>query len=474
MQRILASALGALLTMAQAAGFAQSAGAQTAEIPFHVESYSLESGTHDGSGVEVMRPFNAEIRIAGAEWLQVAFEAFDLGRGSWVSIRSLEDGDIQTLDTQSMKEWGLRTAYLNGNAVEITLHVAPDDKGVFVNVGRVVVGELARVPVLFEEPAGFSKDICGGADDRVGSTDNRVARLMNVGCTAWRVTNGAFLTAGHCVDLDPDQGGSGLPDGVLDTLWVVQFNVPPSDSNGTIQNPPAIHQYPVNNQSVVWRFDGTGQGLGKDWAVFTVGRNSETGLFPHEVYELPFRLTRETPSAGNISRVTGFGVDSLPAGIPGPFNAQNQTNQTHTGGYAGENTSGPDIWVRYAVDTEGGNSGSPVIWEANGLAYAIHTNGGCFGGGNNNGTSMEVDALETAIANVGGTNVRYVDGGHPLPVTADGTVFRPWSNLLSGINSVPIGGTVSIVSNAYSVGPGYTMSKAMTLSAPLGGVSIGP
>ena len=103
MQRIVASALGALLTMAQAAGFARSAGAQTAEIPFHVESYSLESGTHDGSGLEVMRPFDAEIRIAGAEWLQVAFEAFDLGRGSWVSIRSLEDGDIQTLDAQSMK-----------------------------------------------------------------------------------------------------------------------------------------------------------------------------------------------------------------------------------------------------------------------------------------------------------------------------------------------------------------------------------
>jgi hypothetical protein len=474
MQRLVSFALGALLAAAQAVGIAQSAAAQTAEIPFHVESYSLESGAHDGRGLEVTRPFDAEIRIDGAEWLQVAFTAFELGRGSWVSIRSIEDGDIQTLDAESMKEWGLRSAYLNGNAVEITLHVAPGDKGVFVNVGRVVVGERARVPVIADEPAGFSKDICGGADNRVGAADNRVARLMPVGCTAWRVTNGAFLTAGHCVDLDPDGSGSGLPDGIPDSLTVVQFNVPPSDSNGTIQNPPASQQYPVNNSGIAWRFDGAGQGLGKDWGVFTVGKNSESGLFPFQMYEFPFRLTRETPSAGNTSRVTGFGVDSLPAGNPGPYNAQSQTNQTHTGGYVGETTSGADIWVQYAVDTEGGNSGSPVIWETNGLAYAIHTNGGCFGGGNNNGTSMEVNALETAIANAGGTNARYVDAGHPLPVSADGTVFRPYSALLTGINNVPVGGTVSIVSGAYSVGTGYIMNKVMTLTAPVGGVSIGP
>ena len=473
MQRIVASALCAFFTMALAAGFAPSAGAQTAEIPFHVEPHSLDSGTHDGDGLDVTRPFQSEIRIDGAEWMQVVFASSELGRSSWVSIRSLEDGDVQTLDAQSMREWGQRTAYFNGDAVEITLHVAPEDKGVFADVGRIVVGERARVPVYFDQPAAFSKDICGGVDNRTGIIDNRVSRLMPVGCTAWRVTNGAFLTAGHCVDLDPDGSGSGLPNGVLDTLTVVQFNVPPSDSNGTIRNPPAADQYPVNNQNVVWRFDGVGQGLGKDWAVFTTWKNSTTGKFPYEAYAFPFRLTRETPAAGNVSRVSGFGVDSLPAGTPGPYNAQSQTNQTHTGGYVGETTSGADISVQYTVDTEGGNSGSPVIWETNGLAYAIHTNGGCFGGGSNNGTSMEVNALETAISNVGGTTVRYVDVGHPLPVSADGTIFRPFAAVLTGINSVPVGGTVSIVSGTYSVGAGYTMNKAMTLTAPVGGVTIG-
>lgn len=316
--------------IAGALGAREPARAQTAEVPFHIETYALASGAHDGAGGEVARPFRREIRIAGAQWLQIIFASHELGRGSWVSIRSLRDGDVQTLDARSMPEWRSHSGYFNGDTVEIALHVAPGDSGVFVAIDRVVVGEPARVPVVLPESGGAAKDICGGADNRVAWNDNRIGCVMPIACTAWRVTNGAFLTAGHCVDIDPDGGGPMLPDGVLDTLTVVQFNVPPSDSNGTIVNPPIADQFPVNNSTVQWRFDGAGQGLGKDYAVFKVGANTN-GLLAHEVYGFPFRVTRETPAAGTTMRVTGFGVDSLPSGTPGPYNAQSQTNQTMTG-----------------------------------------------------------------------------------------------------------------------------------------------
>lgn len=457
--------------IAGALGAREPARAQTAEVPFHIETYALASGVHDGAGGEVARPFRREIRIAGAQWLQIIFAPCELGRGSWVSIRSLRDGDVQTLDARSMPEWRSHSGYFNGDAVEIVLHVAPGDSGVFVAIDRVVVGEPARVPVLLPESGGAAKDICGGADNRVAWNDNRIGRVMPIACTAWRVTNGAFLTAGHCVDLDPDGSGSMLPDGVLDTLTVVQFNVPPSDSNGTIVNPPIADQFPVNNSTVQWRFDGAGQGLGKDYAVFKVGANTN-GLLAHEVYGFPFRVTRETPAANTTMRVTGFGVDSLPSGTPGPYNAQSQTNQTMTGNYVGETTSGADIWVQHAVDTEGGNSGSPIIWESNSLAIGIHTNGGCFGGGSNAGTSFEVDALETAIRNITGTSARFVDAGHPLPVVEDGTVFRPYNTLVEGTDNVPVGGIVSVVTGTYPVGAGRLFNKLMMIEAPTGAVLI--
>ncbi|MFN0149302.1 MAG: trypsin-like peptidase domain-containing protein [bacterium] len=452
--------------------FGTPARAQTAEVPFRIEAYALSSGAHDGAATDVLRAFQHTLRIDDARWMQVIFASHELGRGSWVSIRSLRDGDVQTLDARSMKTWRSHSGYFNGNALEIALHVAPEDRGAFIEIDRVVVGERARAPIVIDESAGVSKDICGGADNRVASNDNRIGRVMPIACTAWRVTSGAFLTAGHCVDLDPDGGGSMLPDGILDTLTVVQFNVPLSDTSGTITNPPIADQFPVNNSTVAWRFDGSGQGFGKDWAVFTTGANSQSGLLAHEQYGFPFRMTRETPAAGATMRVTGFGVDSLPAGNPPPFNQQSQTNQTMTGNYVGEMTSGADIWVQHAVDTEGGNSGSPILWEANGLAIGVHTNGGCFGGGSNGGTSFEVDALETALRNLTGTSVRFVDVGHPLPVVEDGTIFRPYNTLVEGTDTVPTGGIVSVVTGTYPVGAGRVFNRAMMVVAPTGTVLI--
>jgi len=66
--------------------------------------------------------------------------------------------------------------------------------------------------------------------------------------------------------------------------------------------------------------------------------------------------------------------------------------------------------MRYAADTQGGNSGSPVVDEATGEAVGIHTHGGCSAsGGNNNGTSFFNSNLWTALDIGGG-------GGGPGPV----------------------------------------------------------
>jgi V8-like Glu-specific endopeptidase len=443
------------------------------EIPYHSEVYTIESGRYDGSGLEASSPFESVIGVENAEWLQLVFADHDLGNGSWITLRSLEDGGLQKLDARSMKEWSLHSAYFNGDAVELVLHVAPDDRGIFVNIGAVIVGDPARRAAMSEEEAAAAKAICGATDDRVPSGDNRVCRARPSGCTAWRVTNGAFLTAGHCVDLDPDNAGPLLPDGALDTLTVVEFNVPLSDSNGGIVNAAPQDQYPVNNMNIQWRFDGTGQGLGKDWAVFGVYANSTTGLLPHQAYGFPFRMTKETPAANALLQVTGFGVDSLPSGTPGPFNQFNMTNQTTTGTYTAEQSSGQDIWITHRVDTEGGNSGSPMIWDANGLTIGIHTNGGCTaGGGNNAATSFEVDALENALMAFPGANTRYVDSGHPMPVVEDGFVYRPFNTIPEGVNLVPVGGNVSVVAGWYVVSTNYFTNKAMTITAPVGEVLI--
>ncbi|MFO0839949.1 MAG: hypothetical protein U1D55_15670 [Phycisphaerae bacterium] len=177
-------------------------------------------------------------------------------------------------------------------------------------------------------------------------------------------------------------------------------------------------------------------------------------------------------------RITGFGIDNTPAGTTGGENAQTLTNQTATGLYLGE-SPGPLFWHKYIVDTTSGNSGSPIIWDAQGVAIGIHTNSGCaLFGGSNTGTSFETDALENAMNAFAGPAAVHVDAGMPALATEDGTAFRPFDRVPDGVAAVSDGGTLVIVLGNYTslAGNVATMGadgKAFRVIAPVGTVVIG-
>jgi hypothetical protein len=374
-----------------------------------------------------------------------------LGEGSYVRLRSVRDGGEQRLDAEGMARWSNASALFNGEEVEVELVAGEKDPGATLSIKAVLVGEPPRLS---------PQTICG-TDDRLGTLDNRIGRIRPGGCTAWRIGNGAMLTAGHCVDFDPDDGGPMLPNGTVDLSGVVEFNVPDSDAFGNLVASAPEHQFPVNVNGIQWRFDGTGQGLGKDWGVFRVNANGN-GFLPHQTYGAPLRITATTPSNGTTTRITGFGTD---AGV------DNQTEQTHSGPYSGLSSSGSDIWVSYAVDTEGGNSGSPVMWDAISTAFGIHTNGGCTSsGGNNIGTSFQVTALQNAINAFPGPSTVHVDVGHPTP--GFGSLTSPRASLSTAMSSVPTGGIVSVFPGSYVVANTAVFTRAQTVQAPAGIVTI--
>jgi hypothetical protein len=445
------------------------AGAMPPITPRHLEEYELHTGLHDGAAAGDVVAFRDTVRAADdAPWMRLHFADYNLGAESYVILTSLDNGDWQRLDARSMIHWNRATGIFRGGAVELELHVAPADTGVFIDVGALTVGER-------REPDGGVASICDSGDERVVSGDNRVGRLYFGGCTAWLTSNGAVLTAGHCVDFDPDAtpGNCGplLPDGVLDLNGVVEFNVPLSQANGNINPALLVDQYPIDLTSVSWRFDGCGQGLGKDYAVFGVNPNSTTGLTAHQAQGF-LRMTREAPAVDATIRVTGCGADS-------DTNTRNLALQTDTGTYEGESSSGADFSHNHRADTEGASSGSPIIWEANGLTIGIHTNAGCTSsGGSNSGTSFEHTALETALEGFPGFGAVYVDRGHALPVDDNGTIFRPYNTIPEAIADVPNGGIISIVEGIYPASEGNTFligddGRAMWLRAPVGSVLIG-
>lgn len=440
---------------------------------------NLNSGVHSNDTSQESVPYIASAVAPDANWTRVIFSEYNLGATSYVILRSLGDMDEQRLDSRSLAAWSNKSAMFNGDGVIVELHVAPGERGIFVNIDRVTGAYWEPVDL----PAPHSQ--CGPTDDRVPNTDNRVGRLFVGGCTAYRVAYGSrggtteeetMLTAGHCTDFDPDDCGATLPNGVVDLGGVVEFNVPPSTAAGVPVLAPANDQYPVIITGIRFNFDGACQGLGKDYSIFSVGRNANTGNLPFQSYGFPFRMTRESPAVNATIRVTGFGRD---------FNdlVRDEVCQTDTGPYIGEfagNVAG-DLSHEYQVDTEGANSGSPIIWTAQNLVIGIHTNAGCdnpLTADGNSGTSFEHTPLETDLRAYVQSAARFVDAGHPLRVAEEGTVYRPNSTVSLGVTGITSGGILSIVTGSYNTAADRALvagtgNKAMTLVAPCGSVTIG-
>ncbi len=438
-----------------------------APVPMALEAYHLDLGTHDNTGDRFIVVPPVVVTRPGVHWMRVHFSEVELGAASYVVLSSVLDGQEQILDAPTLAAWSYGSAAFHGDSVQVELHVAPGDKGVHLSVLNLTI------PIL--EPGGEvpeARSICGANDDRVASSDSRVGRLPATGCTGWLVSNGAVLTAGHC----------GVAVGDL-----LEFNVPASSANGVTDASNANDQYPITAIAAI-----ANGGIGNDYQVLRLGPNTANGDRAH-VSRGFFRMVQTTPTLGNAIRVTGYGLDNVPAGTGGAgaaccdpdgtgslpcgfdCNSSSQTEQTTTGAFVsftGGNTH------NHSVDTMPANSGSPMIWEAFGVTIGIHTNGGCTSsGGSNSGTAFAATPLRNALQAFPGSNAVFLDSGvSGLP--QNGGIYEPYINLSQASAGVVSGGIISMVAGTYPAAAGNAITlgsgfKAMTLEAPVGAVTIG-
>ncbi len=440
--------------------------AEPSILPFKSKSVGIDSRSRQVVEDAGNPAFKETIKVPGANWIRLEFGEYNLGEKSYVMITSLEDGGRQRLDARSMPQWRNRSAFFNGEAVTVELFVQPGESGIFFTIKTVYYGEPGAGSVD-ESPAAAEdepqpEDICG-SDDRVRTIDPAVGRFvffdvfnnMIAKCTAFIVSNGAHLTAGHCFQ----RADYGDPD-------LLEFNVPLSDANGDPNFADPDDQYPVDLSSYTRHENGRGD----DWAIFACNPNSNTGLLPVQRQHDFFRMSKD--SSPSTIRITGYGKDD---------GSDNRVLQTDTGPYLGEHGSGSRVEVEYQVDTRSGNSGGPVIIDGTETTIGIHTHGGCDPGNGegNHGTSFENDTLEAAIQGFRGNNVVYVDVGHPISSSMEaGTVLRPYDTIPEAAAAVPDGGVISIVSGNYTKAAGNTFvlgsdGKGMLLEAPVGSVTIG-
>ncbi len=406
--------LAAICALGVSVGFSAKVVAQPAPMASETVVVSHDSGmvSATGSGRGPVVVYSETISAPGAPWIRLYFKAVQLsgssgaGNASFIRITSLHDGSVQVLDSQALTQWRNTTAYFNGDAALVELSAHPGTGPNRVAIEKIMAG----VRVERESRA----SICGRIDDRVPSTDPRVGRIAGgFYCTAFLFDDHpqCFLTAGHCCALFD----------FVSAPPVVQFNVEPSDCDGT-PNPPlqAYDQYPIDECSVQYE----NFGVGDEWCYFGVFPTE--GLTPLARQGASYQLAQEVPAPepSTVLRITGYGADYHPGGCcdapacitcgfrqcGGAYlNEDSATEQTHTGPY--QELDG--TLVRYTIDTEMGNSGSPVEDEAEGLVYAIHTAGGCAPfGGTNVGAAVDHPGLQGALAS-------------PLGVCADPDLVAP-------------------------------------------------
>lgn len=346
--------------LAALAAASLSATGQTVGMAHDAHAYAFQSSEAVAREAGVVA--SHDVVIEKADWLRLQFDATKLPNGAVLRITSLQDGAQQHLTAKTLAQWQNTSAYFNGPAVRVELLANKAGK----------VGKFGIVKVLAGKPQPVTESQCGPTDDRVASNVVDRARLLDVGCTANLMAKGCFITAGHCMT------SPSLVD-------VVEFNVPKSNSNGSLNHPAPKDQYvPTSNRKF---FQGN---IGNDWGVFTVSPNSETGKMPLEVQGHGLKLAKAVPVVGAKVDINGYGVDT---------GVDNQTQQYSTGPITSVDTN--STVLKYAADTEGGNSGSAVL--SGGRVVAIHTNAGCTqSGGANQGTLYTNTAFRKAYRAVCG------------------------------------------------------------------------
>lgn len=395
--------------------------AQSSAPPSFELAHPLDTGWLPSNPGSVAVVATHTVQVSGAPWMRLRFGSLILPPGVRIRMTSFADGATQELDADAAREWRFTGAYFNGDAVQLDVVSEPGAGQARVVLRSVWIGPLSSPQ--------FS--VCGPIDDRVLSSDPRVARLMPVGCTGWLFDDAAHClsTAGHCA-------GS--------LLQVAEFNVPLSDASGAVQHPSPDHQYAVDPASV----QRQNAGLGQDWGYFGCFPNANTGLSPYQRQQAAFVLAAPPAVSNQSLRVTGYGVDFDTA-------TSSYAQQTHAGAYVALQGA----TLQHDADTTGGNSGSPIVLDdGTSRVIGVHTHGGCSSSsttpGANHGTSTSLSTWALARANPTGAC-------SPSPTVTN--YCTPKINSLGCVPSISAVGTPSATNSAG----GFTLHASSLINRRL-------
>lgn len=346
-------------------------------IEFQKIPFEINSGVHNGNNMSTENVYSEIIDLGDVAWMRLKFSSASLGQNSYIKITSLRDSYYQKFDAISIQQWEYISGYFNGGLVRIELFVDKNDYNISFSISDIYIGVIELENTLIVDPGGVCDE-----DNRTPTNNKAIGRLLiqtNTRifvCTGWISSLGKLITAGHCFDsLFLSENASAI----------IEFNVPYSLPDGTIRHPHPDYQFNVIRNSIIR--SGSNISAENDWAIFSTHNNSNTNLQPIQTQN-SYLIVYDSRNPQHTHRVIGYGKDGPPPNYgTGTKDSTNHTQQQDS------TIDNNDIvfqgnLVKFRIDVQKGNSGSPIIDTYLNCAVGIATTGECHMSGYNKGTSV--------------------------------------------------------------------------------------
>ncbi|MFI5252313.1 MAG: T9SS type A sorting domain-containing protein [Bacteroidota bacterium] len=310
--------------------------------PMQVQISTVKSSYYNGNGTTYSTPYTTRVSNSGVPWIHLHFNNVNLGTSSYIELHGKSAKSL-ILDGISLSKQNNFSGFFNGDYIDVTIYVAPNDTNIHLEVDKVFSGQ---------SPSGSDDERCDPSKDfRVPTTTPApgVCRLtwfylngVAIGNgTAFYTNYGLLVTAGHNIYYAQQKNADYMS---------VQFNVPLSDKDGIAQHPDdpndeyfvQLKNFPAGN----WEFNG----LGADWAIFSViMKPNQPPIGNHGSIVISESINPPEPVTA-----IGYGFDNRYY----PMYAS-RTQQKSTGSLTLINRTSGSIWFNAYVAS--GCSGGPIL-----------------------------------------------------------------------------------------------------------------
>lgn len=434
-----------------------------------------------------------QVSYSGTSSIRLYFEEVQLGPHSYLLLKG-SDGAEQKLNAEALQNWSNSSAYFNGQSVKVSLYQAAGEevtlklKELRVNKSTQTSQKTNTSTLAIENQARIeSKPYLPSWAAAVGRFTNGETSYG----TGWIAANGAIVTDLNYGGADDIEVGGGYE--MINEYDIIEFNVPASNRDGTVNHPAPDDQYPLNkgyhlyrriegrkelkgfNFIRIQRYDIGGVNAVGGYTIVEALPNS-TGLRPGERIGEYFQVIRHS---------TGLQMDNLEMELfhysrnnLGPIN---QTLRKST-----VELRNPFGWLTYVSDKnrflvydtptvhpgfwDRDMEGAPIVYPGSNIAVGIHSSGSEFAYSPSLGTGFRDQDFRKHLGEFFTTAMTYVDQASPLD-ESNGNIYQPYLTVAEGVQQAADNDILNIARGTYN--ESVTINKPLKLSAPVGAVVIG-